>query len=201
MASGINLPLIIFLLLALGILALTIYVGIYHFRKDLIENLFRIIKEKASQNKSTKEEADVVIAILYTNMVEVATPCYLFVNKDRSTDLLIVSLLRAALRYFNSKIEVELDGSGIVRLPDADRKSLGRMLQSEQTIESTIDFRKLPTIKKIDVLLTECSHASNAYAYLLKENNKNIPSFKPLFFIVQETLKDPRRILFPYSYE
>gem|GEM_PF-4785627 len=184
--------------MALAVLLLTIYVAIYDYRKSLTEKLFRIMKEKISQNRPVKEEADAVIGILYASNVEVVTPIYLMVNEDPMTDLMIVSLLRAALRYFNSGFEIELDGPGVVRMSAEDRKSLGKILQSEKTLESTIDFTRVPTIKKIDVLLTECSRASGGYAYIRKENGKSPDRFKPLFFIAQKTLKDPRRILFPH---
>ena len=201
MASGITPALIIFILIAIGILAMTIYVIIYHLRKDRIESLFKTIKERVLQNKPVRLAADKVIATLYANQVSVVTPIYLFVGENIETDLLIVSLLRSSLRYFNLKIEPQLDGPGVVRLPSADRKSLGLTLKSQQTLESTIDFTRTPIIKKIDILLTECSKASSVYSYLLKENNKQLPQFIPLFFIAQKTEKDPCRILFPHHPE
>lgn len=201
MASGISALLIIFILSAIGILAMTIYAGIYHMRKDRIERIFKYIKERVLQNKPVRVAADNAIATLYANQVSVITPIYIFVGENRETDLLIISLLRAALRYFNLKIEKELDGRGIVRLSAEDRKSLGLALKSQQNLESTIDFTRQPTIRKIDVLLTECSRASSAYSYLLKENGMQLPQFIPLFFIAQKTEKDPCRILFPHHPE
>lgn len=201
MASGITPLLIIFFLIAFGILAMTIYGMVYHVRKSRIEKLFKRMKERLLLNEPVRKAAEEAIATLYGNKVAVATPIYLFVGESSETNLLAVSLLRAALRYFDSKNEIELDGRGALRLPAEDRKALGLALKSRQNLEKTIDFTRTPAIKKIDILLVECSRASSAYSYLLKENGMALPQFIPLFFIAQKTEKDPCRILFPHHPE
>lgn len=193
--------LILFSLLTLGILVLTIYAGTYHFRKDLLFKLFKIIRKKSAQNQKTDEEAASVIKILYANNTEVISPIYIFVNEGLEIDLLVIALLRAALRYFNTKIEIEMHGQGYLKMDGKYKKRLEIALRKIRFFEKNIAYTGLPTIKKLDLLILECIGATRIHCLLLKANGEKIPKFKPLFYLVQKTKKDPRRLLFPTAYE
>ncbi len=189
----------------LALISITFSILIRHItcrlRKDPLFKLFNIIRKKSGKNQKTDEEADEAIQLLYSNNAEVASPIYIFVNESKEIDLLAIALLRAALRYFNAKIEIEMHGQGYLKMEERFRKRLEISTRKMRFFEKNIAYTGLLMIKKLDLLILECIGATRTHCLLLKANGGKIPKFKPLFFIVQKTKKDPRRLLFPIPYE
>ena len=94
-----------------------------------------------------------------------------------------------------------MHGQGYLKMDPRYKKRLEIGLRKMRFLEKNIAYTGLKTIKKLDLLILECIGATRIHCLLLKANGEKIPKFKPLFFIVQKTKKDPRRLLFPISYE
>lgn len=193
-------PWIALYLLGFVIIAMTIHVRVYNTKKARLFRLFRMIGEKEADNQPSYDEADAAIRILYGNDTIVAEPIYLFASEKKETDLIIIALLRAALRHFNRLIEMEMHGRGFIRMPERDKKEYDIALRNVQMLEKNLAYQGLSPTRRIDKLATECARATRVHKILLQENDKPVPNFHPPFLIVQKTRKDPRRAIFPNPY-